>query len=105
MADQEAHIPTGDVQAAQAVLAADDRSQPNPVESHPSAQAQEPPPQDQEPPPPAQQVPAATATSADITLAVCTAFNLLYQACPVQLYALATLRYLSSSFAVWMFGY
>ena len=91
MADQEAHIPTGDVQAAQAVLAADDRSQPNPVESHPSAQAQEPPPQDQEPPPPAQQVPAATATSADITLAVCTVFFIPGLSCPAICASYATI--------------
>ncbi len=76
MADQETQIPTGDVQAAPAVLAADDRLQTNPVESHQFAQAQEPPPPAQEPPPPVQQVPAAYlhATSEDITLAVCSAF-------------------------------
>ena len=91
MADQEAQIPTGDVQAAQAVLAADDRSQTNPVESHPSAQAQEPPAQDQEPPPPAQQVPAATATSADITLAVCTTFIITGLSCPAICTSYATI--------------
>jgi hypothetical protein len=72
MADQEAQIPTGDVQAAQAVLVADDHSQPNPVESHPSAQAQEPPPQDQEPPPPAQPAPPVVTA---LHMRACLVFN------------------------------